>query len=336
MSVKDQQILNPRKLAAARFFSRLNGTFKPVRDANKPILPIEIKRILVQEHQCIGDVLMLEPTLTALKEGFPNAEVDLLCTASVKELAQKAKFADKIMAYPKEIPDVHRYDLVFDFHADVRRLRLLSRYKAKYRAGFNFSGGAKWLTHVMDYPYAEHQVERPLELLAHLGIRCYRKIPRINGFESEIKEKKQILLHSGANHEARKWPIEHWMELISILKNNDHEVIWITPPGEKAPKGLRTFSGNLIEMAKIISDSRLLVGCDSMSVHLSAALGTPSLAIFGSQDPELTKPYGPNGNFIIPEKECKHRRKDWRLCKECMQSVRPENVFEHIKIILNE
>ena len=335
MSIKGQQILNPRKLAAARFYNRLSGNFKPSRNANKSIPKNNIKRILVQEHQCIGDVLMLEPTLSAIKEGFPNAELDLLCLPSVKELAERAKLADRVWAYPQEIPRAGSYDLVFDFHADVRRLRLLKNYKAKYRAGFNFSGGAKWLTHVIDYPFSEHQVERPFELLALLDIVVKRNIPLLGGFHSDIKEKKQILLHPGANHEARRWPIEHWMELINILEADDHDVLWINPPGEKAPEGIRVFSGSLLEMAKIIVDSRLLIGCDSMSVHLSAALGTPSLAIFGSQDPELTKPYGPNGYFIIPEKECNHRRTDWRLCKECMRSVSPENVFEHTKIILN-
>jgi len=336
MSIKGQQILNPGKLAIARFLSRISGSFNPSKNANKPLAKEDIKRILVQEHQCIGDVLMLEPTLAALKEGFPDADIDLLCTSSIKELAQASQLAEHIMEYPKELPRPGKYDLVIDFHADVRRLRLLKGYKAKYRAGFSFSGGARWLTHVVDYPFNEHQVERPFELLAILGVTVKRHVPHLKGFESELKEKKQILLHPGANHEARKWPREHWVELIKILKADDQDVLWLTPPGEKAPEGVDVFSGSIVEMAKIITDSCLLIGCDSMSGHLSAALGTRSLAIFGSQDPELTKPFGPNGYFIIPEKECKHRRRHWRLCKECMRSVSPENVFEYAKIIINK
>ncbi|MEA3392724.1 MAG: glycosyltransferase family 9 protein [Candidatus Marinimicrobia bacterium] len=336
MNIKGQQIFNPEKLAAARFLSWLSGSFNPSKNANKPLPKEDIKRILVQEHQCIGDVLMLEPTLAALKESFPDAEIDLLCTSSVKELAQASQLADRIMEYPKELPRPGKYDLVIDFHADVRRLRLLKGYKAKYRAGFSFSGGAKWLTHVVDYPFNEHQVERPFELLTILGVPVKRNVPLLKGFDSEPKEKKRILLHPGANHEARKWPREHWVELIKILKADDHNILWLTPPGEKAPEDVDVFSGSIVEMAKIIKDSCILIGCDSMSVHLSIALGTPALAIFGSQDPELTKPYGPNGYFIIPEKECKHRRRDWRLCKECMRSVSPENVFEYAKIILNK
>ena len=336
MSIKGQQILNPGKLAIARFLSRISGSFNPSKNANMPLPKEDIKRILVQEHQCIGDVLMLEPTLAALKEGFPDADIDLLCTSSIKELAQASQLAEHIMEYPKELPRPGKYDLVIDFHADVRRLRLLKGYKAKYRAGFSFSGGARWLTHVVDYPFNEHQVERPFELLAILGVTVKRHVPHLKGFESELKEKKQILLHPGANHEARKWPREHWVELIKILKADDQDVLWLTPPGEKAPEGVDVFSGSIVEMAKIITDSCLLIGCDSMSGHLSAALGTRSLAIFGSQDPELTKPFGPNGYFIIPEKECKHRRRHWRLCKECMRSVSPENVFEYAKIIINK
>ncbi|MCF7832872.1 MAG: glycosyltransferase family 9 protein [Candidatus Marinimicrobia bacterium] len=336
MNIKGQQILNPGKLAMARLVSRISGNFNPSKNANKPLPKKEIKKILVQEHQCIGDVLMLEPTLTALKEGFPHAEIDLLCVSPLKKLAEATHLADCIMEYPKELPGSGKYDLVFDFHADVRRLRMLNKYKAKYRAGFSFSGGAKWLTHVIDYPYGEHQVERPFELLNLLGIPVKREVPLLTGIENKVKEKNRILLHPGANHEGRRWPFEHWVELIKLLREDEYDPMWITPPGEIAPEGINAFSGNLLEMAELIVDSRLLIGCDSMSVHLSVALGVPALAIFGSQDPELTKPYGPNGNFIIPEIECKHRRSDWRLCKECMSSVQAENVFEYIKIILNK
>ncbi|MDZ7822133.1 MAG: glycosyltransferase family 9 protein [Candidatus Marinimicrobia bacterium] len=66
-----------------------------------------------------------------------------------------------------------------------------------------------------------------------------------------------------------------------------------------------------------------VLGCDSMAVHLAAALHTQTLAIFGSQDPRLTRPYGKYGHVITPKKACTHKRRDWRLCPECMAAVRP-------------
>jgi ADP-heptose:LPS heptosyltransferase len=336
MSTKEQQILNPKKLKAARFASRLKGTFRPSPGANAPINKQNIKKILVQEHQCIGDVLMLEPALAAIREGFPLAEVTLLCVPSVKDLAIRAGLADQILAYPDEDPMDESFDLVFDFHGDIRRLKHLMNYESRLFAGFSFSGGARWLTHVIDYPYEEHQVERPFALLKAMGVPVNRKTPAIKGFDSPGGKRQRILLHPGANHEARTWPWEHWLDLIALLKEDKQDLIWVIPPGDTAPAGVEVFSGDLVALAELCASSAMLVGCDSMSVHLAAALGTPALAIFGSQDPELTKPYGPEGYVIMPEEECRHRKLDWRLCKECMKAVKPTEVFTKINSILTK
>jgi len=336
MKVREQQILNPRKLRAARFLARIKGHLKPKKTANSPLNMQEVKKILVQEHQCIGDVLMLEPALHAIKTAFSNAEVDLLCGTAVADFAERAGLADVVLRYPEERPLNKQYDLVFDFHGDVRRLKSLKQFRSKAYAGFSFSGGAGWLTHVVDYPYEEHQVERPLILLEKMGISIERNVPQLQGFDKKNDLRETILLHPGANHEARQWPREHWEELISKLKEDRRELIWITPPGETAPGGIDEFKGDLCELADIISGSTLLVGCDSMSVHLAAGLGIDALSIFGSQDPELTKPYGPHGYFIMPEEECRHRKRDWRLCKECMKAVKAEDVFTKINSIVSK
>ena len=99
--------------------------------------------------------------------------------------------------------------------------------------------------------------------------------------------------------------------------------------------GVSEFKGDLCELGELVAGSALLLGCDSMSVHLAVATGTPALAIFGSQDPELTKPYGPKGYFIMPEEECRHRKRDWRLCEECMKAVKPVDVLTKINSIIS-
>ncbi len=334
MNVKEQEIFNPKKLRQARILSKISGNFRPKRRSNYPLDHASIKHILVQEYQCIGDVIMLEPTLRSLRKAFPLATIDLLCSPATVALAKKVKLADNILIYPKEIPYKTRYDLAFDFHGDVRRLQLLKRYRAKHKAGFSFSGGARWLTHVVDYPYAKHQVERPFQLLGLLGISVESKVPRLEGFEPEPKISHRILLHPGANHRDRTWPAEHWIGLIGMLQAEGYEVIWINPPGGYNKMNIKQFSGDLGELVKLIQSASLLVGVDSMSGHLAAAVGTTTLTIFGSQNPKLTRPYHKNGHIIVPQRHCTHVKRDWRLCYECMKTVRAEDVRAMIKKIL--
>ncbi|MBW6457816.1 MAG: glycosyltransferase family 9 protein [FCB group bacterium] len=336
MDYHKQQILNPYKLFLARSFSRVTGSFYPRKDANCPVDPQSIKKILVIEHQCIGDVLMLEPALTALRSFYRYAELHLLCVPAIKELAERAGFADKIFAFPAETPFEIPYDILFGFHGDVRHIHFMRKFRTRYLCGFSFSGGARYLTHVIDYPYQKHQVERPFALLSAMDVPVRRRVPEINLFQNVKKIPECVLLHPGAEHPARRWPRTHWETLSHLLQKDGKEVLWILPPAENAPEHIAHVRGSLFDVAARIASAALLVGCDSMAVHLAVAIGTPALALFGSQSPELTRPYGPLGHVILPPGACRHTRSNWRLCPACMACIEPDAVLQSIRDILNQ
>lgn len=334
MRIFDQQIYDPIKLYWARFFSQLRGDLKGRPDSNPPFPRSAIKRILIIDRICIGDVIMLEPAISAIRAYFSDAETDLLCGPAIKPLIAKAGLVNRVYAYPREAPYKVKYDIIFNFHPDVRQIRQMKQYKAKYRAGFSFSGGARQLTHIAEYPYAEHQVKRSFALLDEMFIPHERHVPELKLFQNVKKDPHCVLLHGGAADRERRWPVRHWKRLALMLEEAGYRVFWIGVPGERSPKDLKELRGDLLYLAKKIAASALLIGCDSMSVHLAAALKTPALAIFGSQDPGLTKPYGPYGHYIAPEKPCRHKRHDWRLCAECMAAVTPAAVMEKAQNIL--
>lgn len=336
MKIKKQEILNPRKLYLSRLLSRISGNYFPSKNVNLPIERKNIRKILVLEHECIGDVIMLEPALDALRKFFESAELHLLCTPAVKDLAEKADLADHVHAYPFETPYGQSFDMIFDFHGDIRRIRLMKKFRSCYRCGFRFSGGAAWLTHVTDYPYHQHQAERPFALLRELNIPAEPRSPRLKNFPQKKEYSRKVLLHPGANHTGRLWPEEHWKQLIALFQKEKYALAWISPPGQTAPEGIPAIKDSLTGIARHISEADLLIGCDSMAVHLAAALKTPALAIFGSQDPALTKPYGIYGHVIKAAGACMHKRRDWRLCSECMASVHPPDVVKKAKGILAE
>jgi ADP-heptose:LPS heptosyltransferase len=299
-----------------------------------PVRKEEIRRILVLEHECIGDVIMLEPALRALGNFYSGAEIHLLCPPAVKGLAERAGLADRVHAFPAEDPRGEHFDMVFDVHGDIRRIRMMKNYRTRYRCGFQFSGGGAWLTHIAEFPFRLHQVERPFVLLKLLGIPAKADAPRIRNISAGGEGGRCVLLHSGANQEGRRWPEAYWAELTGLLQEAGYEPLWLLPPGESAPGDLRSFSGDLQSVAERIAGAALLIGCDSMAVHLASALSVPALAIFGSQDPRLTRPYGPRGHVISPSVPCRHRRRDWRLCPECMAAVRPAEVAAKAAAIL--
>ncbi|MDD3716019.1 MAG: glycosyltransferase family 9 protein [Candidatus Marinimicrobia bacterium] len=334
MQIFQQQIYDPLKLYGSRIVSRIIGDLNPRPNSNAPIPRSAIRRILVIDRCCIGDVIMIEPALSALREYYSDARVELLCVPAFKALAEKADMADRVYAYPAETPYHEQFDMLINFHPDLRQIRLMKQVKSTYRAGFSFSGGARTLTHIIPYPYREHQVERPFALLEEMYIPVERQVPRLRVFENAKKDPKRILLHPGAKDSERRWPAKYWRRLITLLEESGYKPQMIAAPDIRKLKNIKYIEGDLLAVAAKIAGAALLIGCDSMAVHLAAALETPALAIFGSQDPDLTKPYGPYGHYIAPLQPCRHRRRNWRLCAKCMAEIRPSALMDKVREIL--
>ena len=97
---------------------------------------------------------------------------------------------------------------------------------------------------------------------------------------------------------------------------------------------LESFEGSLVMFCGYIKTQKCLIALDSMAGHLASYVGIPVISLFGSQNPELTKPINKYGKIIKPRIPCKHKRSHWRLCKLCLESISPKKVysevFEHI------
>tara|TARA_Y100000031_G_C8200115_1_gene375792 strand:+ start:133 stop:1215 length:1083 start_codon:yes stop_codon:yes gene_type:complete len=354
-----QEIYHPRKLIISRFISSLIYPFVRIFIHN-PITSDfkkdEIKKILVTEYHCIGDVLMIIPALRLIKSSFPKAELTLLTNSDASALAEVLEIADKIISFDfpwtgktdkikyREAWDVaiklkkENFDLGIDFKGDLRNLIFLWKTGSKFRIGFNGTGGNYFITHPFPFPFTVHQRDRSIQLLRSIGLN--KKIDKsIIDIPNSTSDKKDfIVLHPGANHKARQWSKNNWIKLVELLehshkialvKTND-SVKTITYLSEIYPD-IFIFSDSLPNFGRWLQHQKMLIGMDSMAVHLAGVLGIPSLAIFGKQDPDLTKPKFNNSEFIIPENSCNHKNNHWRLCGKCTNSVKPEAVFEKIK-----
>ena len=78
-------------------------------------------------------------------------------------------------------------------------------------------------------------------------------------------------------------------------------------------------------IAELIRHAKLFIGADSGPLHLSSAVGVPSVALFGPKDPAVYGPYSrrhrvvfkPNGNGL-----------------GSMQAISVQDAFEAVKALL--
>ena len=112
-------------------------------------------------------------------------------------------------------------------------------------------------------------------------------IPRIRTRASMTRER--VLIHPFSGSKRKNWPLERFRQLAARLR---HPVEWIAGPEEELPEAVRR--DDLASLAQWIGGARLYIGNDSGITHLAAAVGVPTLALFGPTAPEIWAPRGDN------------------------------------------
>jgi len=124
--------------------------------------------------------------------------------------------------------------------------------------------------------------------------------------------RKRIIVHPGSGGRAKCWPIERFVALIESLQ--DVRATWMLGPVEcEADDGAavirqRVAAGreslliadHLCEAARRITDADLYIGNDAGMTHVAAAIGIPTIAIFGPTDPRVWRPLGDHVMVAAP------------------------------------
>jgi ADP-heptose:LPS heptosyltransferase len=114
-----------------------------------------------------------------------------------------------------------------------------------------------------------------------------------------------IALHPGAGSESKRWPVECWASAWQQLRDLGQPLIVCGPADETPARALADRLGApllrdlpLLELAAALTGCRALLGHDSGVSHLAAALGLPTLALFGPTDPVQWAPRGPAAAWL--------------------------------------
>lgn len=157
-------------------------------------------------------------------------------------------------------------------------------------------------------PVREHRVhitEHLLDALQHLGVAATCRAPRVRVAESarclaevELRPypRPLVMVHPGSGGERKCWPIEHFARLATDLRERGCSVVALCGPADAAqaqrmpPPLLRP--ADPMDLAAALIQADLFVGNDSGPGHVSAAVGTPTLSLFGPTDAAIWRPCG--------------------------------------------
>jgi ADP-heptose:LPS heptosyltransferase len=159
---------------------------------------------------------------------------------------------------------------------------------------------------------------------------------------------KVVILHPGSGSRKKVWPLDRFLDLAHRLQNDfDSRILIVLGPAE-GPEVQKTFERmgpiaailakdlTLLQLASVMEGCRFFAGNDSGITHLAAALGLPTVAIFGPTDQRVWSPRGEK-TFVVSRgvRCCPCPQERLALCRdfECLRRIETEEVLEGLKRI---
>jgi hypothetical protein len=158
------------------------------------------------------------------------------------------------------------------------------------------------------------------DLRGHLKRNCLQAPPLLPIPATGAKH--DIVIHPGSGAKRKNWPADSFVELTRRLMHGRRAVEWILGPAEEEitrPAGVPLLNEpSLVVLAGALAASRLYIGNDSGITHLAAAVGCPTVAVFGPTNPATWAPPGAHVKVI-----CGAPWPDVDAVQACARSVSP-------------
>lgn len=291
-------------------------------------LPGTPVNILVIVTRRIGDVLLTAPLIRSLKQAWPSADVDLLVFRGTEGVLAGNPDIRNIIAVPakqslrrawQQIAPLRRhYDLALSTSPSDRPT-MYAWFAGRRRVGV-MAAGAKhvWKRILMNatVPFENrivHTVVQNLWLADLLGLPRCVEMPftwssddesAIEALLPEHATTGYAVLHVYPKFTYKMWAREQWCALADALSQqglrivlsgsaNPNEIDYVARLAANMSQPPVNLAGKLDfrQLALLLSRTRLYVGPDTVTTHLAAAVGAPTVALFGPSNPVKWGPW---------------------------------------------
>jgi ADP-heptose:LPS heptosyltransferase len=329
-------------------------------------------KILIFRQSSLGDVILTLPVVRRIKEAFPDSKIEYLTKSAYAPVVQFHPAVSRLYTFSDNksfweiLPQLHHtnYDLFLDLQGNFRsaliksalfptrtlkyskrrlaREMVVRRSSLKLTVDHTLNAYLAPLRHLnIDTTPAPPMMALPPDAIQFAG-----KFLRETGLD---KYDKLIAFCPGAKHYEKRWPHEDYKKTaLHLLDDPSTAIIVISAKPDNLPANLDITNPRLVpvrdfdilNIAAILSKSRVALTNDSGLMHLANAVGVRALAIFGPTNPRLGfSPTLPGSNIICDDVSCSpcsvHGQKPcFQPEKYCFKDITPERVHtELLKMI---
>jgi ADP-heptose:LPS heptosyltransferase len=213
------------------------------------------------------------------------------------------------------------FDIVFDLLSSRISGRIVSQARIPFRIGSNYPGRNDYNVPILCQLSNKNTVSDYLDYLSVIGKPyCYEQPTLRAGYkvkqlgaqwlkDHDLQSKYLIILGVGAGNIRKRWPIDNYMRLSDELNNfKGVNVLYIVGPDElelsdkiKTENSKASVAHNLplLTLKGVLAHASLAVSNDYSVMHMSAAIGIPTLAVFLSSDPVQWFPYSSPSHYVV-------------------------------------
>jgi ADP-heptose:LPS heptosyltransferase len=295
----------------------------------KKINPSDIQKLLCIKPRGIGDIILSTIVLENLSSFFQNAQIHYLTEEFAKDAISSHPLVSKVLTYKKDDSLIsivkqtrfEKYDIVFDLYSNPRTAQITFLSGAKFRIGYAYRGRKYAYNIKSEVGRGEtHSAEHNLELLKVAGIPISSKKISYkltneseefgNSFINKLIRKEFIIgIIPSGGWDSKRCPKEKWVEILTILSAKvscNILILWGPEDFDDANFIKNNVNDstlapetNIKQMAGLLSKCNLVIANDSGPMHLSAALGIPTIGFFGPTDPKKHGPYSDKSDYVI-------------------------------------
>jgi len=323
--------------------------------------------ILIVPYMWIGDFVRCHSVVKLLNARFPDRPVDMLATTLCAPLAdympglRQAVVADlprRRLALSEQFVLARRLKRE-GYGTALVMPRTWKSTLAPFFAGIpertGFAGEARFVL-LNDVRFGERALPRMVDRCAALALPAGAELPpawplpelKVAREEAESWRKRRgldaenrpvVALAPGAVGPSKRWPSAAYAALARRLMAEGLGVWVLGGPDEKAlaaeivgDTGARDLTGHDLRDAILgLANAAAAVSNDSGLLHVAAALGTPSIGIFGPTSPWHWAPLNPLAGTVEAETELPCRPCHKPVCRlvhhRCMRDIAPEQVL---------
>jgi heptosyltransferase II len=322
--------------------------------------------ILLVPYMWIGDFVRCHSAVQLLRQRFPDRPVDMLATSVCAPLTDYMPGVRRAV-----VVDLPRKQLAFGQHrALAKRLRqehygtalimpktwksALAPLLAGIPERIGLVGEARFLV-LSDVRFAKGKLPRMVDECAAMALPAGTELPpawpapELTVPPAEVaawrakhglpEDRPAVALAPGAVGPAKRWPAAAYAALTRKLIADGFAVWVVGGPSEKAlareivgDTAARDFTGtDLREAILALAAASSAVSNDSGLLHVAAALGTPTVGIFGPTSPWHWAPLNPLAATIQAKADLPCRPCHKPVCRlghhRCMVDIRPDEVY---------